>query len=275
MSELIIKPTNPCVGATIAGVDLGEPLDSDTITKIKEALAAHGVLFFRDQHISPDQQLAFARQFGDISIPPFRPKYGTNPELVVLDQVSPKGEGADEWHSDNTFMAEPPMGSILKAIVLPSSGGDTCFANMHAAYDALSPPVRRLADELSAIHDITKPMQRALDAGHSEANLAEIQAQWPPVVHPVARTHPVTGRKALFVNGNSTTRLVGLSEREAEPLLRMLIDHVRDPAFQCRFQWDVDSVAFWDNRSVQHYAVPDYTERRVMNRVTLAGDRPR
>jgi taurine dioxygenase len=275
MTALAIEPVTPCIGATVTGVDLRSPLDASTIDSIQEALVAHGVLFFRNQDISPEEQLAFARQFGEISIPPFRPKYGADPELIVLDQVSPKGEGADEWHSDNTFMAEPPMGSILKAVQLPSVGGDTCFANMHAAYDGLSAPIRRLVDELSAVHDITKPLQRALAAGHSDANLAEVQAKWPAVVHPVARTHPVTGRKALFVNGNSTTHLVGLSEREGEPLLRLLIDHVRDPAFQCRFKWDVDSIAFWDNRSVQHYAVPDYTERRVMNRVTLVGERPR
>ena len=275
MTAIAIEATNPCVGATVTGVDLRSPLDVAEVEAIEAALVSHGVLFFRDQDITPEQQLAFARQFGEISVPPFRPKYGDDPELIVLDQISPKGEGADEWHSDNTFMAEPPMGSILKAVQLPSTGGDTCFANMHAAYDALSPPIRRLADELSAVHDITKPMQRALAAGHSEANLAEIQAQWPPVVHPVARTHPVTGRKALFVNGNSTTHLMGLTEREGEPLLRLLIDHVRDPVFQCRFAWDEHSIAFWDNRSVQHYAVPDYNERRVMNRVTLVGDRPR
>jgi len=146
---------------------------------------------------------------------------------------------------------------------------------MHAAYDALAAPLRRMIDELEAVHDITKPMRKAIAAGHSTESLAEIQAKWPPVVHPVARTHPVTGRKALYVNGNSTTHIVGLSERESEAILRLLIDHVRDPVFQCRFQWDLHSIAFWDNRSVQHYAVPDYTERRIMNRVTLVGDRPR
>ncbi len=275
MSGLVVDPVNPCVGAFVSGVDLREPLSASDRAGIEEALLDRGVLFFRDQDLSPEQQLAFARQFGEISVPPFRPKYGEDPELIVLDQVSPRGEGADEWHSDNTFMAEPPMGSVLKAVKLPELGGDTCFANMYAAYEALSPPIRRLVDELSAVHDITKPLQRALDAGHSDANLAEVQAAWPPVVHPIARTHPRTGRKALFVNGNSTTRIVGLRERESELLLRFLIDHVRDPAFQCRFEWDLHSVAFWDNRSVQHYAVPDYSQRRIMHRVTLAGDRPR
>lgn len=270
-----VKPLTAVVGATISGVDLRAPLAARDVLAIEAALLEHCVLFFRDQDLDEEQQLAFARQFGEISIPPFRPKYGTNPEVVVLDQVTPKGEGADAWHSDNTFMAEPPMGSILKAVQLPPVGGDTCFANMCAAYEALSEPMRRMIDGLRAAHDITRPLQKAIDAGHSEANLAEVQAKWPPVEHPVVRTHPVSGRKALFVNANSTTRLVGLPARESELLLPFLIDHVRSPQFQCRFQWDTNSIAFWDNRSAQHYAVPDYTERRVMHRVTLAGDRPR
>jgi taurine dioxygenase len=245
------------------------------VRAIERALLDHLVIFFRAQSITPEQQIAFARCFGEISIPPFAPRYGTNPELVVLDQKSPKGEGADAWHSDNTFMAEPPMGSILRAVELPPLGGDTCFASMVAAYEALSPPIRSLIDGLRAVHDLTLPLQRGIAAGHTTANLEEMQRQWPPVEHPVARTHPVTGRKALFVNANSTTRIVGLSERENAVLLPFLVDHVRSPEFQCRFRWEVGSIAFWDNRSTQHFAVPDYAQRRVMHRVTIAGDRPR
>jgi taurine dioxygenase len=197
------------------------------------------------------------------------------PEVMVLDQVEPRGQGADNWHSDNTFMAEPPLGSILKSVQLPSVGGDTCFANAVAAYEGLSPAVREFADGLRAVHDITKPMARAVRAGiFDEARLEKARAQWPPVEHPVVRTHPVTGRKALYVNGNSTTYIVGLSERENDLILPYLNDHVRSPEYQCRFAWDTNSIAFWDNRTVQHYAVPDYTERRVMHRVTLTGDEP-
>ena len=167
------------------------------------------------------------------------------------------------------------QGSILRAVLLPEVGGDTCFASMVAAYEALSPRFQQLIDGLTAIHDITPAMQRAIDAGHTTADLAEMQAQWPPVEHPVVRTHPVTGRKALYVSGSTTSRILGLEEAEADWLLPFLVEHVRSPAFQCRIRWEPDTVIFWDNRPVQHYAVPDYAERRVMHRVTLAGDRPR
>jgi taurine dioxygenase len=270
-----VEPVTATIGATISGVDLREPLGEKDRIAIESALLAHGVLFFRDQPVTPDQHVAFAEHFGTISIPPMSSGKGPRAEVMVLDQVSPKGEGADNWHSDNTFMAEPPLGSILRAVELPEVGGDTCFASAVAAYEALSDPIRRMLDELRAIHDITKPMTRAIEAGiFDAARLPARQAQCPPVEHPVACTHPVTGRKALFVNGNSTTRIAGVSERESDWLLRFLIDHVRSPQFQCRLRWAPGTIAFWDNRIVQHFAVPDYSERRVMHRVTLAGDKP-
>ncbi len=195
---------------------------------------------------------------------------------MVLDQVSPKGEGADNWHSDNTFMEEPPLGSILKAVRLPSVGGDTCFANAAAAYESLSDSMRRLVDELSAVHDITKPMTRAVAAGiFDAAKLAELQEQWPPVEHPVARTHPVTGRKALFVNSAHTVGFKGMTAEESAPLLRFLLDWLAREEFTCRFRWQVDSLAIWDNRCSQHYPLNDYHGfRRVMHRVTIKGERP-
>ena len=273
-AALEIRHVTACIGAEISGIDLADPLDADTRDALVDALAEHHVLFFRGQDITPEQHIAFARNFGPISPQPFAPRYGTNPEMIVLDQTDPRGEGADAWHSDNTFMSEPPMGSVLRAVQIPEVGGDTCFANTIAAYEALSPAIQRLIDGLTAVHDITRPLQKGIEAGHATVDLAEVQAKWPPVEHPVARTHPVSGRKSLFVNRNSTTHLVGLSERENEALLPMLMDHIRSPEFQCRFTWDTHSVAFWDNRSVQHFAVPDYRTRRIMNRVTIAGDKP-
>ena len=271
LPALSVRPLSQAVGAEITGIDLSEPLDDTSVAAVRAALLEHLVLFFRDQHLDDEQHLAFAQRFGPLSISPVATKYQDSPSVTVLDQVSPKGEGADQWHSDNTFMATPPMGSILRAVQLPPVGGDTCFASMYAAYEALSPPVRSLVDGLRAVHDVTKPMRKAIAAGHTSLGLAEMQERWPPVEHPVVVTHPETGRRALFVNRNSTTHLVGVTDRENEVLLPFLFDHVRSPDFQCRFHWEVGSVAFWDNRSVQHFAVADYAERRVMRRVTIDG----
>jgi taurine dioxygenase len=273
MSGLEIQKLTASIGAEVSGVDLRESVSAEMRETILDALVTHHVIFFRDQDITPEQQVAFAKQFGPISLPPFAPKYGTNPEFIVLDQENPRGEGADAWHSDNSFMSEPPMGSVLRAVQIPEVGGDTCFASTVAAYEALSPAIQGLIDGLTAVHDITKPLLKGIAAGHTSVDLAEVQAKWPPVEHPVARTHPITGKKSLYVNRNSTTHIVGLSERENEALLPMLMDHVRSPAFQCRFTWDTNSVAFWDNRSAQHFAVPDYETRRIMNRVTIAGEK--
>jgi taurine dioxygenase len=266
-----ITPVTATIGAEVRGVDLREELDDVTIEDIRKALLDHLVLFFRDQHIEDAQHLAFALRFGPLHVSPLATKYQESDAVVVLDQVHPKGEGADVWHSDNTFLADPPMGSLLRAVQLPSVGGDTCFANMYAAHEALSQPMRALVDNLFAVHDITKVMRKAIEDGHTNLDLAEMQRKCPPVVHRVAVAHPETGRKALFVNRNSTSHILGLSDRENELLFPFLCDHVRAPEFQCRFHWEPDSLAFWDNRAVQHNAVPDYYERRVMRRVTIAG----
>jgi len=271
MATIEVRPLTAAIGAEVSGVDLGQELPDATVAAIRRAFLEHLVVFFRGQALSDEEHLALALRFGPLSVPPLATRYQDRPTVTVLDQVSPRGEGADEWHSDNTFMANPPMGSILRAVHLPAVGGDTCFASMYAAYEALSAPMRSLVDGLRAVHDITQPMQKAIAAGHTSLELAEMQERWPPVEHPVVATHPETGRRALFVNRNSTTRLVGLSERENDVLLPFLLDHVRSPEFQCRFHWETDSVAFWDNRCVQHYAVADYVERRVMHRVTVDG----
>jgi taurine dioxygenase len=271
MATIEVQPLTAAIGAEVDGVDLREPLTDEQVATLRGALLDHLVVFFREQRLSDEEHLTVAQRFGPLSVPPLATRYQDRPTVTVLDQVRPKGEGADEWHSDNTFMAHPPMGSILRAVQLPPVGGDTCFASMYAAYDALSPPLRSLVDGLQAVHDITKPMRKAIAAGHTTLDLAEMQQQWPPIEHPVVVTHPETGRRGLFVNRNSTTQIVGLSDRENDLLLPFLLDHVRSPEFQCRFHWEPDSIAFWDNRCVQHYAVADYDERRVMHRVTIDG----
>jgi taurine dioxygenase len=271
MSSIEIRPVTAVIGGEVRGVDLREELSDVDVKVLRQGLLDHLVLFFRDQHISDDEQLAFALRFGPMHVSPLQTVHQDAPEIVVLDQVHPQGEGADEWHSDNTFLADPPMGSILRAVQLPEVGGDTCFASMYAAYEGLSPPLRGFVDGLRAVHDITNPLRKAIRDGHSTLDLTEMQQKCPPVEHNVVVTHPETGRKALFVNRNSTTHIVGLSDREQDVLLPFLFDHVRSPEYQCRFHWEEGSIAFWDNRSVQHYAVADYHERRIMHRATIAG----
>lgn len=270
-----VTPLSNVIGARVDGVDLRQPLDDDQRLDIRAALNRHLVLFFRDQHITPTQHLAFAQRFGPISVAPFGPKHPDHPEITVLDQTTPKGEGADSWHADNTFMPEPPMGSILRAVQLPDVGGDTCFASGYAAYESLSPAMQQFLDDKRAVHDISRMLRKAIANGQATEPFEQMQRMWPPFSHPVVRTNPVTGRKCLFVNGNWTARIEGLTERENDALLPMLIEHIRSPELQCRFRWREGSIAFWDNRWVQHYAVPDYSgQRRVMHRVTIEGDRP-
>lgn len=271
-----VKPVTANIGAEIRGIDLRQRPDPTTVAALRTALDTHLVLFFRDQFIDAAQHLAFAECFGPISVAPFGPKHAEHPEITVLDQTNPKGEGADNWHADNTFMPAPPFGSILRCVLLPEIGGDTCFASGHAAFDALSPAMQEFLLDKRAVHDISRMLRKAISIGAETTAFEKMAAMWPPHEHPVVTTHPVTGRKCLYVNGNWTSRIVGLTERENDALLPMLIDHVRSPDFQCRLHWEPGTVAFWDNRFVQHFAVADYGgHRRVMERVTIAGEPPR
>jgi taurine dioxygenase len=259
------RPVTRHIGAEVTGLDLSKPLDEEQVAEVRKGLLDHLVLFFRDQDITDDEHLAFAKRFGTINEPPMKT---SDSAIHILDQTEPKGEGGDSWHSDNTFMPVPPMGSLLRAVILPEVGGDTCWANMYLAYESLPKSIQRLADELTAEHTLTMSVTKAIDKGH-KLDLAQMQKQWPPVRHPVVRVHPETGRKALYVNRSSTTHLVGLTDRENEALLPLLTDVVRSPEFQVRLKWGVGTLAFWDNRPSQHYAVADYTQRRKMHRVTV------
>jgi taurine dioxygenase len=270
-------PLTASLGAEVSGVDLSRPLPDDDMKAIEEALYEHLVLFFRDQGAMTDEdQLRFASWFGPYEHHPFAKSHPDHAALTVLDQTTPKGDGGNSWHSDTSFMETPALGSVLRAVQLPPLGGDTCWASMYAAYDALSEPVREMLDGLTALHDLIRPLTKAVAGGHSIGGVEEIRAKWPPVAHPVVRTHAVTGRKSLYVNNNFTTRICELTEKENDVLLPMLLQHVGDPEFQVRFRWAPGSVALWDNRCTQHYAVPDYTgHRRIMHRVAITGERPR
>jgi taurine dioxygenase len=269
-----VEPMTAEIGAEVSGVDLREPLGDAVRDLIEQALLRHLVLVFRGQQLDEAAHIAFARQFGDVHLPPVATRHGGPPEINVLDQVHPKGDGADLWHSDNSYIECPPMGSVLKAVQMPSVGGDTCFASMYAAYEALSEPMKRYVDGLTAVHDVTGSLMRAVERGNADFDIDEMRRRLPPVEHPVVRTHPVTGRPLLYVNAASTAYLKGVPEHESEVVLRLLYDMAAMPELQCRVRWHDGDVVFFDNRCVQHYAVPDYVERRVMHRVTIKGDRP-
>ena len=273
-TALRVDALTPTIGAEVTGVDLREPLDADTVSRLRAALNEHLVIFFRGQDITIDEHVRFARYFGEIDMPPFRSAGADRPELTVLDQTEPKGQGADSWHADFTHRPEPPMGSVLRAVQLPTLGGDTCWASMYAAYDGLAPAMQGFVDGLSAVNTLQMMAERAR-IRTPEATLADPTADgYPSFVHPVVRVHPETGRKLLNVNANWTSRIVDVDESESNALLTLLFNHLKSPDYQCRFRWTPNAIAFWDNRAAQHFAVADYTERRIMQRITIKGDRP-
>ena len=265
--QIEVEPLTPTIGAVVSGVDLTQPVDDALLSEIHTAWMAHLVLFFRAQPMSPDQHLAFGRRFGDLHIHPAAPYAQDTPELMVIhtDKDSFRNNG-ERWHSDVSADEEPPMGSLLHIHQVPSRGGDTSWSNMYAAYEALSPTMQTLLDPLTALH--------ASDYSGQYGD-HQPQRESPQANHPVVRTHPVTKQKALFVNEVFTRRINELSREESRAVLDFLFDHVKNINFQCRFQWEADSVALWDNRCTQHMAVWDYyPESRSGIRVTIRGDRP-
>jgi taurine dioxygenase len=268
--RLAVRPLTPAIGAEISGLDLSEEQDEAVIAEIRAALLAHKVVFFRDQHITPAQHIAFARRFGTLEIHPATPKDQPDPEVLHIAH-GPDSKGKENaWHSDVTWRAEPSLGSILRAVEVPAVGGDTLFADMGAAFRGLSPAMQRWCRGLSAVHDIARVF-----AGRLGKNADELHTKFPPQTHPVVRTHPETGEQALYVNTAFTSHIEGLSKPESDALLAHLYAQAAIPEYQCRFHWAPGSIAFWDNRAAQHYAASDYFPAvRQMERVTIAGDRP-
>ena len=267
---ITVDKLTPIIGAEVDGVDLAQPLGNRQIDELHRALAENLVIFFRDQHLSEDQHLAFGRLFGDLHIHPAAPSVAGKPELMIIhaDKDSPRANG-EGWHSDVSCDPEPPMGSILYIKKCPPRGGDTLFASMYAAYEALSDRMKTYLDGLKAEH--SGDHYRGQYANYGIADKAE----YPRAEHPVVRIHPVTGRKALYVNKGFTRRLIGVPLDESEGILNYLYEHKANPLFQCRFRWQENSIAFWDNRCVQHHAMWDYwPHTRSGNRVTVKGDRP-
>jgi taurine dioxygenase len=277
MPSPTVTALTPTIGAVIGDVDLAQNLDAQIIADVRAALLKHKVIFFEDQHITPVQHRDFAARFGDLHTHPLYPGVPEAPEMFILDNHANNPTDNDAWHTDVTFIETPPLGAILYAKLLPESGGDTCWANMQAAYEALSKPLQRFLSELDAVHDFNRGFpqggQVAKQAGKDKA--AKALDEHPPVIHPMVRTHPETGEDGLFVNYGFTDRIKGLRRNESDALLNMLFVHIQKPEFQVRWKWKPHSIAFWDNRITQHYAVNDYLPaRRVMNRATILGDRP-
>ncbi|WP_409277612.1 taurine dioxygenase [Pseudomonas defluvii] len=275
--SLTITPLSPALGAQISGIDLSVEINAEQRDAIEQALLKHQVLFFRDQPLTPAQQARFAAHFGDLHIHPIYPNVPETPEVLVLDTAVTDVRDNAVWHTDVTFLATPAMGAVLSAKQLPAYGGDTLWASGIAAFEALSAPLRQMLDGLTATHDFTQsfPLERFGTTAEDRERWEATRRANPPLSHPVVRTHPVSGRKALFVSEGFTTRINELSEAESKALLTLLFAHATRPEFTIRWRWQENDVAFWDNRVTQHYAVDDYRpQRRVMHRATILGDAP-
>jgi taurine dioxygenase len=279
LRQIQVRPIAAALGAEVGGIDLAQCGD-EAIAEVRQALLDHQVLCFRDQKLSPAQQVALGRRFGELNIHPHYRSLDGHPEILpVLKERTDKRNIGGVWHSDVTFLERPALGSLLYAIDVPAKGGDTMFANQYLAYDALSEGMKRLLDGLEAVHSdaiLSKPQNKARSNAERSTKLKEeVVVEVTETCHPVVRTHPESGRKALFVNGAFTTRFKDMTVEESRPLLRFLFEHAVRPEFTCRIRWQKGSLVFWDNRAVQHYALNDYPgERREMHRVTVDGDRP-
>lgn len=275
-----VKPVAGACGADVSGVNLSEPLDNETFAEIHQAFLDHQVLFFRDQDLTEEQHKAFGRRFGDLNIHPRYVPLDGHPEIFpIRKDPEDKRIVGESWHHDLTHLPAPPLGSILYALEVPPAGGDTLFASQYAAYDALSDGLKATLDGMKAMHDnrIQSPKVAAARNMERTSKLREDENEdeEPECEHPVVITHPESGRKALFVNRVRTHRFANMTEEESKPLLEFLFEHSHKPEFTCRFRWDRNSVAFWDNRCLLHKALNDYPgHRRYMNRVTVNGGRP-
>lgn len=269
------KPLAAALGAEISGIDLRQALDAETISSLKRLLAQYQVIFFRDQDIDPAQHKALAEAFGPLQSHPAYATVEGYPEITILESTPEKPTKIEEWHTDMTFMAKPPLGSILRSRISPEVGGDTLWASLGAAYEGLSDKMQSFLSGLSAVHDFAHGFRHSLAEPGGRERLAEALENNPPVEHPVIRTHPETGRKMIFVNSLFTTHIVGMSESESYALLCFLFQHCTQDEFTCRFRWEENSIAFWDNRSTLHKPINDYfPAHRRMERITIDGGKP-
>jgi taurine dioxygenase len=270
--HLTVKPLSGAIGAEIHGIDLRSPVPDETVARIRRIWLEHSVIFFRDQDLPPKDFAAFARRFGEVADYPFLKGLDESPEVIEVAKLEHERVNfGGLWHTDTAYLERPPMGTMLVAREVPPYGGDTLFASSYAAYDALSDGMKRLLDPLRAVNSSAKADKtRTREDRKAGEGRKVLEAE-----HPVVRTHPETGRKALYVNFGHTLRFAGMSEEESAGLLAYLFEHQSRPEFTCRFRWEPGSIALWDNRCALHNPINDYHgHRRIMHRVTLAGDRP-
>ena len=272
-----VRPIAGAMGAELHGVNLAADLPDTTIAAIRQALLDHLAIFFRDQDLPPDRFMAFARRLGTPVEYPFLKGIEGYPEIIAVAKLEHETINfGGVWHSDTTYQREPPMATLLVAREVPDAGGDTIFANQYLAYDALSDGMKRLLADLRGISSSAKADSSRTREDRIRTDGSADARKLLTAEHPAVRTHPETGRKALFVNRAHTVAFAGLTEEESAPLLEYLFRHQIRPEFTCRFRWQPGSLAIWDNRSAQHYAMNDYPgRRRILHRITLAGDRPR
>jgi taurine dioxygenase len=270
-----IKRLAGALGAEISGIDLTSDVATRDYKAIRSLLVEHEVIFFRDQNVTPAQQYALASSFGPLQSHPAYDTLPGFPEITVLESTADKPSKIECWHSDMTFRLHPPIGTVLRSKVIPEAGGDTCFASMTAAYDGLSPQMQAFLSDLDAVHDFSYGFKESLAEKGGRERLAQAVTDNPPVVHPVIRTHPESGKKVIFVNALFTTHIVGLPAGESRAILEFLYQHCVAAEYTCRLSWDVDCIAIWDNRSTQHKPINYYfPAHRSLQRIVIDGDRP-
>lgn len=281
--EMTIARASRALGATVSGIDLSQDFSDAEIAALRDAFNTHGLLLFRGQDVSPEDHVRFSRRFGELEHHVLNDALLDGlPEIYILSNLKKNGRrvgraGAGHyWHSDLSYMEAPSLGSLLRAIEVPEVGGDTMFANLAAAYDALSAPMKSFLAGLEAEHHFAKVQSRVMSLGLNKPLTPEQLAQTPPVVHPLVRAHPETGRKSLFLSPGFTTGIVGMTLEESAALLDFLAGHAAEPRFVYRHQWQLNDVVFWDNRTLMHYAIDDYDyerDRRHMHRTTIRGEK--
>ena len=272
-----VEPYTPNIGAVIHGLDLSQPLDVATQDELRHALAQHEVIFFRDQRLTPDQQVSFTRTFGDVAeVKAFFPRLESQPEIEIVESTAERRYAANNWHADITWREQPPLGTSLYAQVIPATGGDTIWNSQTQAFESLPSAFQAYLETLTAVHtwEISGWTEYLLRKDASGEELKAARAKYPPVEHPVVRVHPVTGKKILYVNSTFTSHIKGLTRSASDALLTQLFELARVPEFQARLTWQEGTLAVWDNRSTQHYAVGDYfPQHRKLHRITITADK--